>query len=134
MSVNRNRHTRRRQKVSDMHASPLRQVQNVRPVPGEIEKQVPVQDIGAGVNMAGCKEQHGNPYCSTSYPKIHIDVAHEIERIEMIRERLGTDRGWRRLQDSQDRIEAVRMGCAVGSRRLATAYRISLDSVATVGA
>jgi hypothetical protein len=84
--------------------------------------------------MAGCKEPHRNPYCSTQYPKIAVDVAHEIERIEIIRRRLGPSRGWAQIQDARDRIEAVRMGCALGSRRRAEEYIRSLDSVATARA
>jgi hypothetical protein len=62
--------------------------------------------------MTGCKIKHDNPYCSTSEAKLRIDVAYERERIERLKR--DTRKSWtRQIQDSQDRIRAVEMGCAV---------------------
>lgn len=72
--------------------------------------------------MAGCKTKHDNSYCSTSERKIHVDVEHEIARIDRIKRELGQGRGWRQIEDSRDRISAVRMGCARGSRKRAEQY------------
>ncbi len=62
--------------------------------------------------MAGCKEHHGNPYCSVELPKIRVDMADEQERVARIERDAGISWSWQ-IQDSQDRIRAVEMGCAV---------------------
>lgn len=80
------------------------------------------------VDRTPCTTKHDNPYCATSEPKILVDVEHERSRIGILTGVLkahgfrdnGTDTRRRQRQatrnaiaDSQDRIRAVEMGCAL---------------------
>lgn len=84
--------------------------------------------------MAGCTINHGNPYCSTYYRKIYVDVACEIGRIRDVQRVMADIKGYgpssitareacrRAIQDSTDRINAVKLMCARGSYRLAAQF------------
>lgn len=65
--------------------------------------------------MAGCIVKHDNPYCSTQYPKIRVDVAYERERLERLAVLYRKHGGgyWRQMQDSRDRLQAARIGCVI---------------------
>lgn len=77
--------------------------------------------------MAGCPIKHDNPYCSTYYRKIYVDVRHEIERAIRLKhcpeKRSHHPSGhYEQIKQSEDRIRAVVMGCARGAKGPAERY------------